>query len=73
MTWEITSVDYQGFKGYRPEDKKGEARRMEGENKTSTDERITELKKRCKSRNSKKEVRYLSIYRGLTNQLSSYC
>lgn len=42
VTWEITSVDYQGFKGYRPEDKKGEARRVEGENKTHTDERIIE-------------------------------
>lgn len=42
VTWEITSVDYQGFKGYRPEDKKGEARRMEGENKTHADERTIE-------------------------------
>lgn len=70
--WEITSVDYQSFKGYRQEDKKGEIRGLEGENKTKIEERIIEQKKRCKSKNSKKGDGDLSIYHGLTNQLSSY-
>lgn len=54
--------DYQGFKGFRPEDKEGEARRMEGEDETNMDERIIKQKRDVRGGIQGKEAGILSEF-----------